>query len=197
MVYNYLPIGHSDLRLLASVSIQSDRLSFSMTCFAQKSAPRYTAISFTWGNETSSEYIFINGQPFPVRLNLWSCLHSLAQDKTAGWTHLWVDATCIDQTKNAERTAQVRRMDIIYRNASSVSVWLCFLQYPSWYERTRTFVDSGSAFYNQMSHPANHSYWTRFWVIQEFLLGRDVNLYYGNTRMISLEFKKYSRERPG
>ena len=111
MVYNYLPIGHSDLRLLASVSIQSDRLSFSMTCFAQKSAPRYTAISFTWGNETSSEYIFINGQPFPVRLNLWSCLHSLAQDKTAGWTHLWVDAICIDQKNNEERTAQVRRMD--------------------------------------------------------------------------------------
>ena len=190
MVYNYLPIGHSDLRLLTPVSIQSDRLSFNMTPFAQESAPRYTAVSYTWGNETSSEHIFINGQPFPVRPNLWSCLHLLAQDKKAGWTHLWVDAICIDQNNNAERTAQVRRMDMIYRNASALSVWLGLPQYPSWYEPIRTFEVSGSAPYDQMSHAANHSYWTRFWVIQEFLLGRDVNVYYGNTRMNWLEFKK-------
>lgn len=105
MEFNYPPIGNSDLRLLTPISIQSNRLSFSMSRFAQKSAPRYTAVSYTWGNGTPSEHIFINGQPFPIRLNLWSCLHHLAQDKTAGWTHLWVDAICIDQKNNEERTA--------------------------------------------------------------------------------------------
>lgn len=165
-----------------------------MTGFAQNSAPRYTAFSYTWGNETLSEYIFINGQPFPVRLNLWSCLHYLAQDKTAGWTHLWVDAICIDQKNNEECTAQVRRMDTIYRNASVVSVWLGLSpsveQYRYWHEPIRTFEDSGFDFYDQMSHLANHPYWTRFWVIQEFLLGRDVNVYCGNTRMNWLDFKQ-------
>ncbi|OAG15396.1 hypothetical protein CC77DRAFT_946771, partial [Alternaria alternata] len=145
-----------------------------MSRFAQNSAPRYTAVSYTWGNETPSEHIFINGQPFPVRLNLWSCLHYLAQDKTAGWTHLWVDAICIDQMNNAERTAQVRRMDTIYRNASAVSVWLglppSVEQDRSWHEPIRTFEVSDFDFHDQMSHLANHSYWTRFWVIQEFLL---------------------------
>ncbi|RII05524.1 hypothetical protein CUC08_Gglean010174 [Alternaria sp. MG1] len=193
MDFSYLPIRNSDLRLLTPISIQSNRLSFSMSRFAQNSAPRYTAVSYTWGNETPSEHIFINGQPFPVRLNLWSCLHYLAQDKTAGWTHLWVDAICIDQMNNAERTAQVRRMDTIYRNASAVSVWLglppSVEQYRSWHEPIRTFEDSGFDFYDQMSHLANHPYWTRFWVIQEFLLGQDVNVYCGNTRMNWLDFK--------
>jgi hypothetical protein len=193
MGFNYLPIGNKDLRLLTPVSIQSNCLSFSMTGFAQNSAPRYTAVSYTWGNETPSEHIFINGQPFPVRLNLWSCLHYLSQDKTSGWTHLWVDAICTDQKNNEERTAQVRRMDTIYRDASAVSVWLGLPppveQYRSWHEPIRTFVEAGFDFDDQMSHLANHSYWTRFWVIQEFLLGRDVNVYCGNTRINWLDFK--------
>jgi hypothetical protein len=104
-----------------------------------------------------------------------------------------VDAICTDQKNNEERTAQVRRMDTIYRDASAVSVWLGLPppveQYRSWHEPIRTFGEAGFDFDDQMSHLANHSYWTRFWVIQEFLLGRDVNVYCGNTRINWLDFK--------
>jgi hypothetical protein len=40
-----------------------------------------------------------------------------------------------------------------------------------------------------MADLANRAYWSRFWVIQEFLLGRDVQLYCSNTGMNWLDFQ--------
>ncbi|KAH8623590.1 hypothetical protein IG631_22069 [Alternaria alternata] len=88
-------------------------------------------------------------------------------------------------------------MDTIYRNASAVSVWLG-LPPSVEHEPIRTFEDPGGFdFYDQMSHLANYPYWNRFWVIQEFLLGQDVNVYCGNTRMNWLDFKETLGSRAG
>jgi len=37
---------------------------------------------------------------------------------------LWIDAICINQNDNAEKSVQVQRMDLIYSNATQVIAWL-------------------------------------------------------------------------
>jgi hypothetical protein len=38
--------------------------------------------------------------------------------------HIWVDAICIDQAENDERSGQILRMRDIYTRVSKVTVWL-------------------------------------------------------------------------
>jgi hypothetical protein len=44
---------------------------------------------------------------------------------------------------------------------------------------------------------ANRPYWRRFWVIQEFLLGREVHLFCGSSRVGSTDFKDLLGNRTG
>jgi hypothetical protein len=50
---------------------------------------------------------------------------------------LWVDAVCIDQADDEERSEQVQMMSRIYKNASRVLVWLGLP-----FERTYTEFDA-------------------------------------------------------
>ena len=185
MDFIYSPLDRNELRLLRPLSIQPDSLSFELSTFPRMSTPYYTAVSYTWGDGAPTEYIFINQQRFRVRRNLWSCLYYLGQHNSAAWSHLWVDAICIDQTNVQERNTQVRFMDDIYCNALCVSVWLGL---PPLMEEqknrripNRMFSEGGFDWSISAQDMANRPYWSRVWVIQEFLLGRDVILYCGDS----------------
>lgn len=167
-----------ELRLLRPMAPGSDTLSFRSVTVLRARAPSYTAVSYTWGDGEATEFIYLDGHRFHVRPNLWSCLYylSAAEDK-AEWNHLCVDAICIDQTNDEERNAQVRLMDQTYRDATCVSVWLgvpneeAFDWEQSWVER------------------ANRPYWSRVWVIQEFLLGSRVEISCGNHQIEWEDFR--------
>jgi len=193
MNFNYPILGQDGLRLLRPLTIQHNYLSFEMSCFPQKRTPDYTAVSYTWGDGAPTEKIYINGQPFYVRRNLWSCLYYLGQFGNVTWKHLWVDAICIDQSNDKERNAQVRVMDKIYSNACCVSVWLGLPpsaeQYKHLHEPPSTFDDESFEWLDSVQDLANRPYWGRVWVIQEFLLGRDVDIYCGNSRQNWIDFK--------
>jgi hypothetical protein len=60
---------------------------------------------------------------FYVRPNLHSALQHL-RNYQGRHIYLWVDAICIDQNNNPERSTQVTKMAEIYNRASNVSVWL-------------------------------------------------------------------------
>jgi hypothetical protein len=57
-----------------------------------------------------------------VTTNLESALRHLRKEKQI--RTLWVDALCIDQKNEDEKRAQVQRMDRIYANATSTTIWL-------------------------------------------------------------------------
>jgi hypothetical protein len=116
-------VGSSHIRLLQVVHIDRQVLAFSLLRVPRDNAPRYTAVSYAWGNESPSEAINVDGQPFRVRPNLWSCLYYLGiASRHADWDYLWVDAICIDQENDAERNVQVSHMDQTYGNATCASV---------------------------------------------------------------------------
>ena len=184
-------LGSEGLRLLAPISVTREALHFSITTVPRRFAPPYTAVSYCWGDDEASELVHLNGRRFWVRLNLWSCLYYLGLDAgRGGYTHLWVDAICINQSDDAERNAQVRRMDQTYRSAACVSVWLGLPTVPD--DRTRgwpehvpvkTIEADPFDWSDNITDIANRVYWSRIWVIQEFLLGQNVVLCCSNKRI--------------
>lgn len=184
-------LNSKELRLLRPVRSNHDSLHFDVSTFGRDAAPPYTAVSYTWGDGDASEVIHINGCRFPVRLNLWSCLYHLSQAMLhSERDYLWVDAICINQSDDREKSAQVRCMDQTYRLASCVSVWLGLPAVPAHLEAgmdpgtpIRTLKIEPYDWYYSLSDLTNRPYWSRFWVIQEFLLGRRLRVHCGNTSM--------------
>ncbi|KAI3324016.1 heterokaryon incompatibility protein-domain-containing protein [Xylariaceae sp. AK1471] len=84
--------------------------------------PLFEALSYTWGNATTCRTIECNGKDFGVTHNLFDALINIRlSDKSR---KIWIDALCINQENNTERSQQVQYMYRIYRAATQVIVWL-------------------------------------------------------------------------
>lgn len=81
-------------------------------------APRYHAISYTWGDPSATTVILLNGRRMRIRAN---CAAVLAQAKRHGKARFyWCDALCIDQANDSEKGHQVAMMGTVYRRAACV-----------------------------------------------------------------------------
>jgi hypothetical protein len=191
-------LASDELRLLQPMAVDRNDLRFTTRRVRRASKPHYTAVSYTWGNEDASEIIYLDDRRFRVRPNLWSCLYYMASAaRTAAWDYLWVDAICINQTNDAERNFQVRLMDQTYRDAICVSVWLGLVPMPEYIRSslptgtpTRTVETDGFDWLDSMVDLSNRPYWSRVWVIQEFLLGQNVEVYCSDNRINWLDFQE-------
>ncbi|EKJ71656.1 hypothetical protein FPSE_08102 [Fusarium pseudograminearum CS3096] len=84
--------------------------------------PPYSALSYTWGDTSQKSRILIDGTSFNITKSLENALIHLRR-KDLPLT-LWIDALCIDQDDEVEKTEQVQQMHQIYSQASSVITWL-------------------------------------------------------------------------
>ena len=84
-------------------------------------APPFAALSYCWGNLSDKASITVNGQEVRVTVNLHSALKRLREERVQ---RIWVDALCINQQDDEERSYQVKRMDTIFQQANQVVVWL-------------------------------------------------------------------------
>lgn len=82
----------------------------------------YEAISYTWGDNSDTQVIEIDGQSYRIRSNLWDFLLHLRKRKTP--RTLWADAICIDQNDPIEKGHQVSVIGQIFQKASKVLIWL-------------------------------------------------------------------------
>ncbi|KAF1990385.1 HET-domain-containing protein [Aulographum hederae CBS 113979] len=86
----------------------------------------YQALSYTWGDPTPCETIFINGSVMRITANCAAALRRMMRGKVSRM--MWVDSICINQGSYPEaleeRAGQVARMDEIYGAAYSVLVFL-------------------------------------------------------------------------
>ncbi len=104
---------HPDLRRSGSISCE--------IWHANPSAS-YCCLSYRWGSPGSGVKILLNGKSLKLRPNLWNFLH-VARQRYAG-INLWIDALCIDQNDEREKNHQVSIMGKIYREATTVFIWL-------------------------------------------------------------------------
>lgn len=113
-------------------------LEYALESFEITSIPPFTGLSYTWGNpfttdgsdetsietwEKSNHLAFCNQQPVRLRKNLYDALQTIKLRENRP-TYLWVDAICINQSDDAERTSQVSLMSDIYGQADQVIAWL-------------------------------------------------------------------------
>ena len=82
----------------------------------------YHALSYVWGDATDQEIISCDGRSLPITRNLHAALCQL-RSKGYDWL-LWIDAICINQQDNVEKTAQVQLMHTIFTKADMVLIWL-------------------------------------------------------------------------
>ncbi|RYP03650.1 hypothetical protein DL765_010435 [Monosporascus sp. GIB2] len=115
--------GH--IRLLHILSVAPDiRVRIDVISLNKNpSLPEYTALSYLWGDDKPFRRVIIEpeGQDVEIPRNLSICLSHLG--RFVG-IKFWIDALCINQQDNEEKSRQVSRMASVYELASRVLVWL-------------------------------------------------------------------------
>jgi hypothetical protein len=90
--------------------------------FQLQAAPPYEALSYTWGDPIPKVEIICDNRPVAIGLNLSDALTRLRLPTAT--RIVWVDALCIDQNDNNEKSSQVPLMGTIFHQATRVVVWL-------------------------------------------------------------------------
>jgi hypothetical protein len=109
----------------------------SMVAVSPNEIPPYKALSYTWGTPYAPEElqrldlssqtrrtcsVICDYRALPVTENLYDALFELrSREETV---FLWIDAICINQKDEDEKSLQVQMMASIYSNAECVIVWL-------------------------------------------------------------------------
>ncbi|KAF3763584.1 hypothetical protein M406DRAFT_233130, partial [Cryphonectria parasitica EP155] len=86
--------------------------------------PYYEALSYVWGDSRPEfcRWIRVDGQKRWVTQNLWAALRRLR--RTDEERKLWVDALCINQKDDVEKSHQVAMMSQIYSKTAMCLAWL-------------------------------------------------------------------------
>ncbi|KAE9377521.1 HET-domain-containing protein, partial [Stipitochalara longipes BDJ] len=85
-------------------------------------APRFVAVSYTWGSSEKPVTILVDGKAFKITANAFSLLRDISSFLFP--RIIWIDSICIDQSSIPEKTHQVQLMSAIYQRAFQVTIWL-------------------------------------------------------------------------
>jgi hypothetical protein len=86
-----------------------------------KDVDPYVALSYTWRDPRLRRSVMIGEKVYNVTENLAIALEHLQEEKTL---ILWIDAICIDQSNEHEKSIQVQRMGEIFSSAAFVIAWI-------------------------------------------------------------------------
>jgi hypothetical protein len=218
------PTGYSYPPLLSDHSLRLiklfpgtglERICVQLWQFELPSAPAYDAISYVWGDESSTIPITCDSQPLEITENLHWALYRVRDPQVAKF--VWADAICIDQLNVLERNSQVALMGSIYGNARLVfvamgdasgeddrNVMTLIRDISSIWEIVATRLEIGESFrddprWHSVASIMDCTWFTRVWVIQEAGLARHPIVLYGNTHFPYRELIKivsWARNRP-
>ncbi|KXH25805.1 hypothetical protein CSIM01_07236 [Colletotrichum simmondsii] len=148
--------------------------------------PPFEAVSYTWadrdGDTSRCDRVYVgkHWDVLPVTRNCANALRRLRFPNR--WRDLWVDAICIDQDNEKERSHQVGLMQSIYATAVRVLVYLG--EDPDGDDGMNPIPwTDGKYVQRTLASPsalAENSYFRRVWVIQEIAAARDAWVLYGS-----------------
>ncbi|KAK4624728.1 Heterokaryon incompatibility protein 6, OR allele [Fulvia fulva] len=201
--FEHAPLDNTrnEIRLLEIHRSKLDgRYNVSVTRWPITAAPRYAAISYTWGDDEAIDTIWLNKQAFKVTKN---CRYAIKQlhylSPYQQYRYYWIDSICIDQSRNDERSHQVNMMGDIFSRADCVFVSLgkhaegsehLFDNIPmTGFDRRKSSIawldglDSETSWdvYRGLVATSHAPYWTRVWVLQEFILARRLTILCGDS----------------
>lgn len=161
---------------------------------------KYEALSWTWGEEATLDYILTSERHFAIKSNLGHALEYLRDDTMP--RNLWVDFVCIDQGNFVERASQVQLMPFIYSKAFNVCIWLGNESHNStfavdfvknqvndlggWIRSTEERnKDKWAALAALMDRP----WFSRRWIVQELAFAKRATVHCANDWMYWTEFE--------
>lgn len=127
------------LRLIPEVGEQGDpplKFGLASVSLDQDTIPRYYAVSYFWGDRSTTATVQVDGKQLQVPTNTEAALKALLCHHSTLWassngdlteelrTYVWIDAICINQLDASERSKQVPLMRTIYSKAEEVFIWL-------------------------------------------------------------------------
>lgn len=130
--YSTLNVAKREIRLLTLSPAQNhnDNIYCQLETHSLPVKSKYAALSYVWGDPNQTKKIKVNGCAFYATRNLEAALRYLRDHIAAGTfdqstpRYLWIDAICINQSDNAEKSIQVQRMGDVYRSADMVISWM-------------------------------------------------------------------------
>ena len=124
-IYQYSPLDPSQRQIrlvLLEPGAWPDGIRCSIHTIAFDGQPKYDALSYVWGDAKNRKTIQLNGHSFEVTENLWIVLRRLRDHGIR--RELWIDAICINQSDNEEKSQQVSMMRDIYGGCHEAIIWL-------------------------------------------------------------------------
>ncbi|SPJ71907.1 related to het-6 - heterokaryon incompatibility protein [Fusarium torulosum] len=126
--FPYDPLQLGEIRLLHVQSGVSDSISIQLRNVSLATEPTFWALSYVWGSWENPATVLINESPFRITRNLYNALdeyrRQFPDDGNTVGALLWVDAICINQNDQHEKSVQVPRMSDIYGKCERVLAWL-------------------------------------------------------------------------
>ena len=181
------------LRVLPSLRHGSPIRCELFTSSISRERDQFIAGSYVWGPPEPKRSILLDGGPFQVRDNLFRFLTAFRSRNQP--QVIWLDAICINQDDIQERSHQVQEMKRIYSGAKCVYSWLGHdkpLPHTGTFNR-QYIID---LYYRCMRDNRQHTrhkdqseyilqadYWSRMWIVQEFILAKKVKLLVGRKRL--------------
>ncbi|KAG5768338.1 hypothetical protein H9Q72_004106 [Fusarium xylarioides] len=127
-VFPYQPPNSDELRLLLVEPGDTDLIRVELKTVKSRTSQRFWALSYVWGARENPATILLNDQPFSITRNLYNALYRYRRHVFDGCDSdkalLWVDAICINQNDQVEKSIQVPRMSEIYGECERVLAWL-------------------------------------------------------------------------
>ncbi|KAK5120247.1 hypothetical protein LTR85_006453 [Meristemomyces frigidus] len=180
-----------------------------MYTYASNPFPQYVALSYCWGSQAEYQPIHLGrSEGYVITTHLYQGLRRLRHAREP--RVVWIDAICINQADEDEKSHQVQQMSSIYSRAQRTVIWLGEMDaaQPTC-RRDRDGVCSApdlSAFEQQQATSAiqrklredeQHSrqpdhymdvWWKRLWVVQEFASSKETPTVFVGPHAISWDF---------
>ena len=182
-LYKPLRYGNHEIRLVTFLPSSNPEVQLcSLNIIPLPKAPSYTALSYCWDHAIPTTNLVANNRVVTISHNLHLALLQL---NNQGVEHVWVDALCIDQTNDEEKSIQVSRMGTIFRKAAEVVVWLgneepdnldiLFQEQ----DLSKISKDARTSALRCFQDLLERSFWDRVWVIQEVAVASRISVWCG------------------
>jgi hypothetical protein len=174
--YEYGPLDPTtqQIRLMHVRKNEQGVIHCSLTTFSLESLPPYVSLSYVWGPPTPIHRINLNDGYLDIRENLFNFLDEYCNEEQK--QYIWIDQICINQRDTQERGHQVGMMAQVYSQALYVVVWL---GNDKSYQKAALELIMGAHLNDyekvwRMGILMRDVYFERLWVVQEFLLAKEV-----------------------
>jgi hypothetical protein len=194
-----------DIRLIyISPGEQHEHINCTFEVANLQNPPPYEALSYVWGDPNITVSITISSCAYQVTVNLGDALRHVR--KRAEPRLLWVDAICINQGDNEEKSLQVGMMRNIYAKAFRCVIWLGDSQHLGFSDaETRSSLDVIKMLAEDvhtplaapldramkaLEHLMGSPWWSRIWTVQEIVVSSSAVVHWGSQSMEWSIFEK-------